>query len=90
MICLAVWAAIWVLFLGMRLSPVDDIRSIPGIGVVMLTALAVAVAAPIGASEFAGAALIRQPRLPLNWITLGCAIAAVVGQGLLFLISKWL
>lgn len=73
----------------MRLSPVD-FRSIPGIGVVMLTALAIALVAPIGASALAGAALIRQPRVPLNWITLGCAIAAVVGQGLLFLISKWL
>jgi hypothetical protein len=87
--CLAIWAAIWLLFLLMRLSALD-IRSIPGIGMVMLVALGVALLAPIGATGLAGAALVRQPRVPLNWLTLGVAIAALFGQGLLFLISRWL
>ena len=73
----------------MRLSPLD-IRSIPGIGMITLVALGVALLAPIVATVLAGAALIRQPREPLNWLTLLCAIAALFGQGLLFLISRWL
>jgi hypothetical protein len=72
-----------------RLSPLD-IRSIPGIGMVTLVALGVALLAPIVAMGLAGAALARQPRVPLNWLTFGCAIAALFGQGLLFLISRWL
>jgi hypothetical protein len=87
--CLAIWAAVWLLFLFMRLSPLD-IRSIPGIGMVMLVALGVALLAPIVATGLAGAALVRQPRVPLNWLTLGCAIAALFGQGLLFLNSRWM
>jgi len=87
--CLALWVAIWLLFLLMRLSPFD-IRVIPGIGIVMLTALAVALVAPIVAAGLAGAALVRQPRAPLNLLTFGCAIAALVGQWFLFLISRWL
>lgn len=87
--CLAIWAAVWLLFLLIRFSPLD-IRIIPGIGMFMLTALAVALLAPIVASGLAGAALVRQPRVPLNWLTLGCAIAALFGQGALFLVSKWL
>jgi hypothetical protein len=88
-VCLAIWAAVWLLFLLMRLSPFD-IRSIPGIGMIMLVALGVALLAPIVATGLAGAALARQPRVPLNWLTIGCAIAALFGQGLLFLISRWL
>src|SRR4051794_6122552 len=87
--CLAIWAAVWLLFLLMRFSPLD-LRRIPGIGMLMLAALGVALLAPIAASGFAGAALVRQPRAPLNWLTLGCAIAALFGQGLLFLMTKWL
>jgi hypothetical protein len=87
--CLAIWAAVWLLFLLMRLSPLD-IMSIPGIGMVMLVALGVALLAPIVATGLAGAALVRQPRVPMNWLTLGCAIAALLGQGLLFLITRWL
>lgn len=87
--CLAIWAAVWLLFFLIRLSPLD-IRIIPGIGIFMLVALGVAVLAPIVATGLAGAALIRQPRVPLNWLTLGCAVAALFGQGLLFLITKWL
>jgi len=87
--CLAIWAAVWLLFLLMRVSPLD-IRSIPGIGMVMLVALGIALSAPIVATGLAGAALVRQPRAPLNWLTLGFAIAAFFGQGLLFLITRWL
>jgi hypothetical protein len=89
MFCLAIWAAVWLLFLLMRLSPLD-IRSIPGIGMIMLVAIGVALLAPVVATALAGAALVRQPRVPLNWLTLGCAIAALFGQALLFLISRWL
>ena len=87
--CLAIWAAVWLLFLMMRLSRFD-IRSIPGIGIVMLGALGIALLAPILATGLAIAASVRQPRVPLNWITLGCAIAALFGQGLLFLITRWM
>jgi hypothetical protein len=87
--CLAIWAAVWLLFLLMRFSPLD-IRRIPGIGMLMLVALGVALLAPIVASGLAGAALVRQPRVPLNWLTLVCAIAALFGQGLLFLMTRWL
>jgi amino acid permease len=87
--CLAVWLAIWFLFLVIRLSSFD-IRVIPGIGPVMLLALVVALVAPIVAMGVAGAALLRQPRVPLNWLIFGCAIAAFVGQGVLFTITKWL
>ncbi|HXH90345.1 MAG TPA: hypothetical protein VNN25_02105 [Thermoanaerobaculia bacterium] len=86
---LAIWAAVWLLFLVMRFSPFDY-RVIPGIGMIMLGALGLALLAPIVAIALAGAASVRQPRVPLNWITLGCAIAALFGQGLLFLITKWL
>ncbi len=87
--CLAIWVAIWLLFLLMRLSPLD-IRNIPGIGMIMLIALAVALVAPIVATGLAGAALVREPRVPLNLLTFGCAIAALLGQVFLFLVSSWL
>lgn len=87
--CLALWAAIWLLFLLMRFSPFD-FRGIPGLGVLVLTALAVALLAPVVAIGLAGAALLRQPRAPQNLLTLGCAIAALIGQVLLFLITRWL
>jgi hypothetical protein len=53
--CLAIWLAIWLLFLLMHHSPFD-IRTIPGIGMIMLTALLVALVAPIVATGLAGAA----------------------------------
>ena len=87
--CLAIWAAIWLLFLAIRLSPLD-IRIIPGIGPVMLIALVVALMAPIVAMGIAGAAVVRQPRVPLNWLILGCAVAALLGQVILFAITRWL
>jgi hypothetical protein len=87
--CLAIWVAIWLLFLLMRLSPLD-IGNIPGVGMVMLIALMVALVAPIVATGLAGAALVREPRAPLTLLTFGCAIAALLGQVFLFLISSWL
>ena len=87
--CLALWVAVWLLFLLIRLSSFD-IRIIPGIGPVMLLALVVALVAPMVAMGIAGAALFRQPRVPLNWLIFGCAVAAFVGQGALFAITKWL
>jgi hypothetical protein len=87
--CLAIWLAIWLVFLLMRLSPLD-FRNIPGIGMILPIALAVALVAPVVATVLAGAALARQPRVPLNLLTFGCAIAALVGQVFLFLITRWL
>jgi hypothetical protein len=87
--CLVIWAAVWLLFLLMRLSPLD-IRIIPGIGRMLLVALGVAILAPIVATGLAVGALVREPRLPVNWLTLGCAIAAFVGQGVVFLIPGWM
>jgi hypothetical protein len=87
--CLAIWLAIWLLFLLMSLSPLD-IRNIPGIGMIMFVALMVALVAPIVATGLAGAALVRQPRAPLNLLTFGCAVAALLGQTFLFLVSRWL
>jgi hypothetical protein len=87
--CLALWVAIWILFLLMRLSPFD-IRGVPGIGGIVLIALAIALVAPMLATGLAAAALFRQPRAPLNLLTFGCAIAALFGQIFLFLITRWL
>jgi hypothetical protein len=87
--CLAIWAAIWLMFMLMRFSSFD-IRVIPGIGMIMLTALVVALLAPIVATGLAGVALVRQPRVPLNLLIFGCAIAALLGQFLIFTISRWL
>jgi hypothetical protein len=87
-VCLAIWLAIWLLFLFMRFSPID-IRNIPGIGTITLLALACALAAPVVATGLAGAALVRQ-RGPLNLLTFGLAMVVLLGQVLLFLISRWL
>jgi len=57
---------------------------------IMLTALVVVLVAPIAATGLAGAALVRQPRAPLNLLTLGCALAALFGQNFLFRITGWL
>lgn len=87
--CLGLWVAIWILFLFMRLAPFD-IRGIPGVGVIVLIALAIALVAPMLATGLAAAALFRQPRAPLNLLTFACAIAAFFGQVFLFLITRWL
>ena len=87
--CLAVWAGVWLLFLLLRLSPLD-VRNIPGAGVILLGALVIALLAPIAATGLAAAALVRQPRVPLNQLALAAAIAALCVQALLFLSSRWL
>jgi hypothetical protein len=86
--CLAIWLAIWLLFLLMRLAPFD-IRNIPGIGTITLLALACALAAPIVATGLAGAAWVRE-RGSLNLLIFGFAVAALLGQALLFLMFRWL
>jgi hypothetical protein len=87
--CLAIWAVIWLVFLLIHFSPLD-IRNIPGGGMFLLAALLVALAAPVVATALAGMALFRQPRLPLNRLTFGCAVGALCGQALLFLVSRWM
>jgi len=87
--CLAIWGVVWLSFLAIRFSSFD-IRVIPGIGIVMLAALGVSMLAPIVSTALAGAAIIRNPRQLLNWLTLACAIAVLFGQGLLFFASRWL
>jgi len=77
------------MFLLMRFSAFD-IRVIPGVGVIMLVAFAVALLAPIVAVGLSALALFRPPRGLIDWITLGCAIAALFAQALLFLITRWL
>jgi hypothetical protein len=42
------------------------------------------------ATGLAAAALFRQPRTPLNLLIFGCAVAALLGQVFLFLITRWL
>ena len=88
-VCLVIWAAIWLLFILMRLSSLD-IRSIPDAGRVVFIALAVALLAPIAATGFAGAALALHPRVPRDRLVLGWAVAAFFGQVFLFLITRWL
>ena len=87
--CLVIWVAIWILFLLMRLS-VLNITGVSGVGVVLLGALVVALLAPIMAMGLAVVGLVRQPKVSLNWIVFGCATAALFGQVLLFLITKWM
>jgi hypothetical protein len=87
--CLAIWAAIWLLFLLVRFSPLD-IRVVAGVGGIVLSALAVALLAPVVAMGLAAIALSRQPRVPLNWLSLGCAVAAFLGQAAAFLSLRWL
>ncbi len=87
--CLAIWAAIWVLFLGLRFSPFD-VRNIPGVRNILLPALAVTLLAPIFATGLAVVALVRQPRTSLSWFAFCCAIIVLLGQVFLFLSSRWM
>lgn len=87
--CLAIWAAIWVFFLGLRFSSLD-VRDIPGLRNILLPAFAVALLAPILATGLAALALIRQPRLSLNWLSFGCAIIVLIGNVLFSLIATWM
>ena len=86
--CLAMWAAIWCVFVLLRFSTFD-IRDVPGIGAIMLTALAVVFLAPFVAAGLSAAAVFVRPREVLNWLALGCAVAILFGQALLFLVSGW-
>lgn len=67
-----------------------DIRLIPGIGPIMLVALAIAVLAPVVAVVIAAVALIRRPRAALHWLILGCAMAACLAVGVVFSVTQWL
>ena len=87
--CIAIWAAIWLFFLIVRFSTFDT-RQIPGIGPVMLLLLVAAVITPLAATVLAVIAAIKQPTVSLNWIALGCAIAVLSGQAMLFASSRWL
>ena len=87
--CLVIWAAVWLLFLVLRLSSLD-VRSIPGAGGLLLGALVIALSAPIVAVGLAAAALVRQPRVPLNRLTLAGAVAALLAQVAVFFSSRWL
>lgn len=87
--CVAIWVAVWLLFLSLRFSSLD-VRYIPGAGSFLLSALVLSVLAPIVAVCLATAALVRGARVPANWLTLGLAGAALCCQALLFLSSRWL
>ncbi len=87
--CLGIWMAVWALFMLIRFSGFD-IRVIPGIGPIMLMALAIAVLAPVVAVGIAGVALIRRPRAVLGWLILGCAVAACLAVGFIFAATRWL
>lgn len=87
--CVAIWAGVWLLFLLLRFSSLD-VRYIPGGGGILLSALVLCVLAPIVAVGLAAAAMVRGPRVPANWLTLGLASATLCGQWLLFLSSRWL
>ncbi len=87
--CLAIWAAIWVFFLGLRFSSLD-VRDVPGVRKILLPAFAVSLFAPILATGLTVLALIRQPRLSLNWFLLGCAVIVVIADVLFALIATWM
>jgi uncharacterized membrane protein (DUF441 family) len=89
MYCLAVWLAVWAFFLAIRFSGLDA-RDLPAAGPLLLLCLAYAVLAPIAAGALSLVALIRQPRVRLGWIALALAIIAFVGQGAVFMATKWL
>jgi hypothetical protein len=88
-VCLGVWGAIWVLFLGLRFLPFD-VRTIPGAGRIALALLGTALMAPVVASLLGLAALFRGYRGVLSWFILGCALAAVLAELLVFLMTRWM
>jgi hypothetical protein len=67
-----------------------DIRIIPGIGPILLVALVLSVIGPVVAIGIAGISVIRRPRAALNWLILGCAVAACLVVGFIFSTTKWL
>lgn len=88
-VCLVLWAALWVLFTVLRFSSLD-IRRLPGAGPVMLGALAVVFVAPFVATVLAGVASLRQPRRVANWLILACAAAILVCQMMVFMVAAWM
>jgi hypothetical protein len=84
-----IWAAIWLLFLLVRFSTLD-VSQYPGLGRVALPMLFTVAITPFAAIVLAIVAVVRQPVALSNWATLGCAIAALLGQALLFLSARWL
>jgi len=87
--CLVIWVAVWCLFMLIRFSGFD-IRIIPGIGPILLVALIVSIIGPVVAIGIAGISVIRRPRAALNWLILGCAVAACLVVGFIFSMTKWL
>lgn len=87
--CLAIWAAMWCLFILIRVFGFD-IRIIPGIGPILLGALAVAIFAPVIAVGIAATSLIRRPRTAVSWLILGCAVAACLAVGYILAATRWL
>lgn len=89
LVCLGIWAAVWLLFLLLRFSSLD-VRYIPGAPALLLGALAASFLAPVVALGFAAAALVRQPRVLPNLLTLAGAGAALLVQALVFASSRWM
>ncbi|HEY2274158.1 MAG TPA: hypothetical protein VGH61_01520 [Steroidobacteraceae bacterium] len=68
LLCVGIWAAVWLLFLLLRLSSLD-VRNIAGAAGILLGALVLSVLAPIVAVGLAAAALVRGPRMPVPQLT---------------------
>jgi hypothetical protein len=88
-VCLALWAGIWALFMLSRFSSFD-VRQIPDAGPILLLSLVTVFLAPVAASAMSAVALMQRPRLSRDWFTLGCALAALFGQAGLFVSSAFL
>jgi hypothetical protein len=88
-VCISLWGAIWLLFIGVRFSSFD-VSQHRSLGPVLLVLLLTVLVAPLAAIGFAIAAVVQRPAVLSNWITLGCAGAAFAGQALLFLITRWM
>jgi hypothetical protein len=85
--CLVIWVAVWCLFMLIRFSGFD-IRVIPGIGPILLMALVVSIIGPVVAIGIAGISVIRRARAALNWLILGCSVAACLVVGFIFSTTK--
>ena len=88
-VCLILWAAIWTLFMLLRFG-VFSLGVFPAPGPVMLIALATALVMPVVATGLAAAAVLRQPGVRLNWLTLGGAMAILGAQCVLFLATRFM
>lgn len=89
LICIALWVAIWLVFIGVRLSSFD-VSQHPSLGRLALILLLTVLMAPLLAIGFGIAAVLQRPAVLSNWITLACAGAALVLQTLLFLVTRWM